>query len=121
MAYMSQEKKATLAPAIKAVLKKFDMKGSISVNNHSTLVVTLSSGALKFKEYLGEESYQCVNTYHIEHNTEFTKKEKEFLMELKSAMMNGNHDRSDIMTDLFDVGWYIDINIGRWNKAYQPA
>ena len=46
---------------------------------------------------------------------------KEFLMELKSAMMNGNHDRSDIMTDLFDVGWYIDINIGRWNKAYQPA
>ena len=37
MAYVSQEMKKSLAPAIKAVLKEFGMKGSISVNNHSTL------------------------------------------------------------------------------------
>jgi hypothetical protein len=23
------------------------------------------------------------------------------------------------MTDYFDVGWYIDINVGKWNKPYQ--
>jgi hypothetical protein len=33
-------------------------------------------------------------------------------------MMVGNHDRSDIQSDYFDVGWYVDINIGRWNKPY---
>ena len=41
MAYVSQEMKKELAPAIKAVLKKYRMKGSIAVNNHSTLEVNL--------------------------------------------------------------------------------
>jgi peptidoglycan/xylan/chitin deacetylase (PgdA/CDA1 family) len=31
MAYMNQQKKAALAPAIKAVLKKYNMKGTIAV------------------------------------------------------------------------------------------
>ena len=46
MAYMSQERKKELAPAIKSVLKKYNMKGSISVRHYSTLVVTIKSGAL---------------------------------------------------------------------------
>jgi hypothetical protein len=33
-------------------------------------------------------------------------------------MMVGNHNRSDIMSDYHDVGWYVDINIGQWNKPY---
>jgi hypothetical protein len=33
-------------------------------------------------------------------------------------MNMGNHDNSDIMTDYFDVGWYVDVNIGLWNKPY---
>jgi hypothetical protein len=31
----------------------------------------------------------------------------------------GNHDRSDIQTDYFDVGWYKSVNIGTWNKPYE--
>ena len=41
-----------------------------------------------------------------------------FLDEVLPAMNVGNHNRSDLMTDYFDVGWYIDINIGRYNKPY---
>ena len=58
MAYMSQQKKAALAPAIKAVLKEFNMKGSIAVNNHSTLVVNIKSGDINFGE-----DYIQVNPY----------------------------------------------------------
>jgi hypothetical protein len=36
-------------------------------------------------------------------------------------MMVGNHDKSDVMTDYFNVGWYIDINIGKWDKPYKVA
>ena len=43
---------------------------------------------------------------------------KNFLSEVIPAMNNGNHDNSDIQTDYFDVGWYIDVNIGKWNKPY---
>jgi len=48
MAYMSQEKKAKLAPAIKTILKKHGVKGSIAVRNHSTLVVNISKGSIDF-------------------------------------------------------------------------
>ena len=46
MAYVSQEMKKQLAPAIKAVLKKHNMKGSIAVRHHSTLVVNIKEGAI---------------------------------------------------------------------------
>ena len=55
MAYVSQQLKKELVPSIKSVLKKYKMKGSIAVDNHSTLVVNLKSGAIDFqKDYNGE-------------------------------------------------------------------
>ena len=48
MAYVSQEKKSSLAPAIKAVLKKYKVKASIAVRNHSTLVVNIREGEVPF-------------------------------------------------------------------------
>lgn len=112
MAYMSQEKKKSLAPAIKAVLKEYGMKGSIGVDNHSTLVVNLSQGSIEFGS-----THDNVNHYWIA--SHYSGVAEKFLTKLKDVMMNGNHDNSDIMTDYFDVGWYIDINIGKWNKPYQ--
>ena len=46
MAYISQDDKKALAPQIKAVLKKYGMKGSIGINHYSSLVVNLAGGAL---------------------------------------------------------------------------
>ena len=46
MAYVSQEMKKDLAPQIKAVLKKYGLKGSIGVRHHSSLVVNIKSGIL---------------------------------------------------------------------------
>jgi hypothetical protein len=116
MAYMNQEKKAELAPRIKAVLKKYGMKGTISVNNYSTLVVRLNEGAIDF-----DTTNANVNVYWIDSN--YSGVARDFLTELYRAM-NGagssiaNHDNSDIQTDYFDVGWYNDIHIGRWNRDY---
>lgn len=110
MAYMSQEKKAKLAPAIKAILKKHGMKGSIAVRHHSTLVVNLKSGKIDF----GTDRQINPYWYH-EH---YTGDALAFLSDLIPAMNVGNHDRSDAQTDYFDVGWYIDVNIGKWNKPY---
>jgi hypothetical protein len=117
MAYMTQENKKELAPGIKTVLKKFGFKGSISVRHHSTLVITVSRGPIALPESDVARGYVSVNDYYIEDRWEGVW--KEFLLELKAAMMIGNHNNSDLMSDYFDVGWYIDINIGRWDKAYQ--
>ena len=40
MAYMSQERKAEITPKVKSILKKFGIKGSLSVRHHSTLSLT---------------------------------------------------------------------------------
>jgi hypothetical protein len=48
----------------------------------------------------------------------FTGDAKEFLDKAFTIMLEGNWDRSDIMTDYFDIGWYCDINIGKWDKPY---
>lgn len=112
MAYMSQDRKAALAPAIKAVLKKYGVKGTLSVDNHSGLKLTVSEGAIDF----GTPHTQ-VNTYHVDRFWQGTA--RNFLSEVVAAMNVGNHDRSDIYSDYFDVGWYVYVNIGNWNKPYK--
>ena len=113
MAYIDQERKAEMAPAIKAVLKKYKMKGSIAIRHYSTLVVNLKSGPL---DITNNEPYVQINQYWL--TDHYAGKELAFLQELVDAMMNGNHDRSDIQSDYFDVGWYININAGKWDKPY---
>jgi hypothetical protein len=117
MAYMSQENKKELAPGIKAVLKKFGFKGTLSVRHHSSLVVTVAEGPVSLPNNHHGNSYAQVNEYYIEDHWDGIW--KDFLLELKAAMMIGNHNNSDLMSDYFDVGWYININIGRWDKAYK--
>ena len=127
MAYYSQERKAKIAPQIKAILKKYNVKGSLSVENHMTVVLTIRSGKLDFIENFNTTglnrpvgsvamSYIGVNPYH--YTSHFSGECLDFLSEVMSVLNEGNHDNSDIQTDYFDVGWYVDINIGKWNKPY---
>ena len=112
---MNQDKKKALAPAIKAVLKKFNMKGTIAVRHYSTLVVNIKEGPL-FAKLPSDRAY-CQLSAGIPSDS-FEGEEAKFLEELGDAMNNGNHDRSDFQTDYFDVGWYSSINVGSWNKPF---
>ena len=117
MAYVSQQDKKELAPAIKKVLSKYGMKGSISIRNHSTLQVTLQSGAIDFKDYSHGDGYIQVNTYHID--AHYSGKAKAFLNELLDAMKGPKYfNNDDAMTDYFHRSHYTDINVGKWNKPY---
>jgi len=48
MAYMNQEKKKKLAPAIKEICKKYGIKATLGVSNYSTLNLNLKSGSIDF-------------------------------------------------------------------------
>jgi hypothetical protein len=131
MAYMSQERKNELAPKIKAVLKKYGMKGTIRVaNDRVTLAVRVKAGKLPIIENFAFGltdiarsnavlKSRCLNVNPVRIDQCYTGNCKKFLKELIAAMNDGNHDRSDIMTDYFDVGWYTDISIGDWNIPYE--
>lgn len=123
MAYMSQEHKKELAPGIKAVLKRHGFKGSISVRHHSTLVVTVTEGPLDLPadHQPGALDRIDVNTHWLEEHWGHEPKWFNFLTELHAAMSVGNFDKSDIMTDYFHVGWYSDLNLGKFQKPYQST
>ena len=115
MAYMCQSKKSAIAPKVKSILKKYKMKGSLSVRHHSTLILTLKEGPLKFAQ--NEQGYSQMHFYHLESN--YQGKELQFLKELRVAMNDGNHDNSDIQSDYFDVGWYSYVHAGKWDQPYK--
>ena len=119
MAYVSQADKKELAPAIKAVLKKYKMKASIAVRNHSTLCVTIASGVIDFSEYMREDDqYIDVNVYWID--THYNGVQRDFLNELLDAMKGPKYfNDDDAMTDYFSRSHYTNINVGNWNKPYK--
>lgn len=133
MAYVSQDLKKSLSPKIKAICKKYGVKASLAVRNYSTLVLTVSQGEIDFiynyNKTVGASSWYTrngftpaknhldVNPYHF--RDQFSGRALEFIDEVHAAMMVGNYDKSDIQSDYFNVGWYVDINIGKWNKPYE--
>ena len=121
MAYVSQELKAKIAPKVKAILKKYKVKGSLAVNHHSTLVLNIREGALDmYKDYAKTEDAAKfgiqVNPYWYKDH--FEGRTRAFLAEVIPAMNEGNFDKSDIQSDYFHVGWYVSVNIGKRNKPY---
>ena len=144
MACVTQEDKKELAPAIKAVLKKYGMQGTIGVRHHSTLVVNIKSGPLDIIG-VGHESqlvnarqdlecnpYDClsvadrladkyrqVNEYWIGETYESNPTVVAFLTELVEAMKGPKYFcEDDSMTDYFFRSHYTDINVGGWSKPY---
>src|SRR5699024_2654695 len=123
---MTQELKKQMTPAIRKVLKKYGMKGSIAAPNHMQLRVTLSGGQLDLignhiETYKNSPQVRMTkndNDVHklkeIEHNikqleesqsmkvnphsidTRFSDEASEFLNELAEAMNAGNWNNSDV-------------------------
>ena len=120
MAYYTQEQKKEMAPAIKKILKKYNMKGSLSVRNHSTVCLNLKSGALDIlTDYNNmRPSAGNVKSCSVSYSNTFSGDCEKFMSEILNVLYTGNHDNTDIMTDYFDVGWYVSVNIGAWDKPY---
>jgi len=118
MAFMNQERKAERAPVIKAILKKYGQKGSLSVRNYSTLVLRLKDVAGMFaSEFASADDYRKkygldVNVYWFEKHFADNPKAVKMLKELTAAMYGADYyDNSDAMTDYFDTSHYININV----------
>lgn len=138
MAYVSQELKSKLSPTIKAICKKYSVKASIAVRNHSTLVLNVKSGKIDFIEnYIKTDADKIaankmsadtiaqirrdqsldVNTYWAHEH--YSGKARRFLTEMISAMKGPEFfDHTDAQVDYFHCSHYIDINIGKWDKPY---
>lgn len=133
MAYISQERKAQIAPVVKRICKKYGVKATLATRNHSTLVLNVKSGGIDFignfnstiderdptgnKRINAAKDYIQVNPYWFHEH--FSGAAKAFLAEVLPAMKGpGWYDNSNAQVDYFDIAYYVDINIGKWDKPY---
>lgn len=129
MAYMSQERKKEIAEKLKAVMPA-GWKYSLSVRHHSTIVLTVQAAPVDLVEEYNatvkkvnpefdgwKSGYVQVNEHWIDRQFEGERLEQ--MRPIVAALNAGNHDRSDVQTDYFDVGWYVDINFGHFEKPFR--
>ena len=123
MAYMTQEKKRSLAEDIKKVMPK-GWKYSLGVRHHSTLVLTISSAPidliaenLKVKKHGDRPDYTSLNQHWLK--DEYPEPLLSIFTALHAAMNVGNHDNSDIQSDYFDVGWYTTLQLGAYDRPFK--
>jgi hypothetical protein len=128
MPYIDQNKKKEINTLLKPILKKYGVKGTLSINNHMALTLTIREGDIDFiGDYVNTTNYQVldrdlltyidVNPYHYQ--SHFTGMARNFLDEAFDILNNGNWNNSDSSIDYFDVGWYVHVYIGKWNKPYK--
>ena len=126
MAYIRQEDKKVIAESMKPILKKYGIKGTLSIDNGTSINLNIKSGVIDFFKNYNETlenteftvtDYLSVNLYWI--HEYFSGEARAFLLEAKTALKSaGYYDHSDIQSDYFDVAYYMNINIGKWNKPY---
>jgi len=124
MAFMSQERKAALAVEIAKVMPKA-WKYTLKVRHHSTLVLTIRQANVDLiKENMvsqtrdgGKLDYISLNEYNLQGH--YSDKLLKTFESIKVAMNIGNHDHSDVQSDYFNVGWYVDINIGAFQSPFR--
>jgi hypothetical protein len=100
-----------------------------------SIVLTLKSGAIDFignsNKVCGNDFYQVqrgfkpntngydqVNPYWFQDHYDGVA--KEFLTEAFKALKSADwYDKSDAMTDYFNTAYYVDVNVGKWDKPYE--
>lgn len=121
MAYVNKEKKAKIREALKLVIPK-SWKWSLAVRHHSSIVLNIRSAPvdlIKESSDLGKhvnDGYFSPNEFYIE---DAFSESKELFLKILDALNTDNFDKSDIQSDYFHVGHYVDINIGRFDKPFE--
>jgi len=127
MAYMNQETKKKIKVELDKVLKGTGIKYSLGVRHHSTLVLNISRGPIDFIGNYNElrevtrpedlaKTYIDVNVYR--YRDRFSGEALEILSKVIPILNTGNYDNSRPEIDYFDKGFYVDVNIGKWDKPY---
>lgn len=112
MAHISTEDVKIIRQKLK---KEFpSLKFSVTRQHGSTVKISIMEGNLDF----GTTEHVQFNTYHLDFY-----KHEEVLERILDIANNGsskkNFDHSDSQTDYFYVGFYVDIDLGKWDRPYK--
>lgn len=125
MAYISTAEVKAIREELKKEFPEF--KFGVRKRDWHAVSVTLKKGpALPEEVFTHGEGYAQLNQYYPENYGAFSETLKKIIKIIKTApaKVEGGrewYDNSDAMTDYFDTAFYMDVNVGDWNKPYQVA
>lgn len=131
MPYFNQEMKKEVVSRLK---KNFEgWKFSIKVLNHAEISVKVKSAPLDlWSNYVetvgvdnlyGDDGFAKLNHYYLERafSGECLEQMKKILddMNLVGDEKFGNYNRSNSQVDHFDIGYYVSLAIGTFDKSFE--
>lgn len=91
---------------------------SISLSGYNSICVRLLKA--DFNPFKGEMKLNySLSRYSITDDPELNDRAKEMFNNIESYLMSYNYDRSDLMTDYYDVGFYLDMVIGSGKTPFK--
>ena len=113
MAYMNKEHAREIRNNLKKEFPNF--KFSVKINHHSSISISLMKSPLNFDQdiALSGFGYIQLNHYYLERYSH-----SDILKRIKDIVNEKNWDESNIQFDHFDVGFYVNMNIGQYDKPY---
>lgn len=131
MAYISPQKKEEIKKKLEEYFDKEGYKGkikySLTVDNNRSIDFVLLRGPFEISDFeYSKDDYNNVlegnldiNVYHFH----LRKKNKEsksykFIENIIEILNTDNYNNSDVQSDYFDVGHYISVKIGTYDKPY---
>ena len=135
MAYIKTEEVSAIRNELKKRFGHTGLKFGVRKMHHSSVHVTIKAGPIDFTDVFRssnsrdftnpgtDNGYAQINTYHLdmygEHESHFEAILK--IIKTAPALAEGGRewfDKSDIMTDYFHTAFYINLNVGAWDKPY---
>lgn len=137
MAYVSQEVITKARTALKALNKEYGVKSTLSGKGSSSLTLSISEAKIDFVNNYCEtiaanrkhrdteqvigwaklEQRVVINHYYLE--DAFTGKALEYMQKAKAIMYVDHWDESDSQSDYFHCAYYIDMQVGKYNKVFK--
>jgi len=124
VAHMKQEKKKVIRDRLKAVVPRA-WRWTLGVRNHSTIVLKILVADVDLIAMIEENrgnGFRSMTDCSISGKSDmgcyFSGETLDVMKKIQDALNTGNYDNSDTQSDYFDVGHYVDICIGTWDKEF---
>lgn len=119
MAYITPETVKGMRNELKVLFPLKDgWKLSVTCINYSTVSCNILEAPIELRND-PTRSNESVNNYWIETHYKDKEEAKEILLKINAVLNQKNYNNSDVMTDYFDVGHYVSIGIGAWDKPFK--
>ena len=118
MAYITTEKVKEMRDKLKELFPaKKGWKLSITKEHYSGVNCSILTAPFELRLDTTRTN-ESVNHYYVKEHYNDNPASKEALLSILQVLNTNNYNNSDSQSDYFDVGHYVSLSIGKWDKPF---